>query len=171
MGKFSLTEKLMESAMKGSLEKSKVQTDEIDDGFFLAMLGVKRSYTSECVICLSDEMMGTTCGCGHTEIVVFRPCGHSVCVAPCFYQMCQSKNIILNRTEMKTADGRVFKYANENIKDVSTARNFQCPTCRQNVESSFRAEEVFFSPQIFSSPYSEFSLDEFVTILKMKYCY
>ena len=35
--------------------------------------------------------MGTTCGCGHTEITVFRPCGHSVCSNPCFIEMMRDK--------------------------------------------------------------------------------
>ena len=167
-----ITEELLKAATKAeSLHASGHAYDQIDNSVFLAILGLKRSYKSECVICLSDNMMGTTCGCGHTEIVVFRPCGHSVCIDPCFYELCRSKCIELQGKTMETSDGKTFRYANESIKDVSSARNFVCPTCMQIVQSCFRAEDVMFSPVLFSHPYSDFSLDEFAQRLHFIYSY
>ena len=41
--------------------------DVLSDGLFLAALGCSgRNYRRDCAICLTDNIMGTTCGCGHT---------------------------------------------------------------------------------------------------------
>lgn len=51
---------------------------------FLARLGRDgRDYRAHCAICQTTDVIGTTCGCGHAEICVFRPCGHAMCAAPC----------------------------------------------------------------------------------------
>lgn len=77
-----LITKLMMKIHFKKFEKEKIDQHDSD---FLAQLGIKqRNYKSNCAICLTDDIMGTTCGCGHREIAVFRPCGHSVCVSPCF---------------------------------------------------------------------------------------
>jgi hypothetical protein len=110
------------------------------DCLFMAVLGQTRDYRAGCVICLSDHMMGTTCGCGHTEIVVFRPCGHSVCVKPCFEQFAASKSAKLGPTIMTTADGQQFEVVG--AANVDEACGFPCPTCRSMVQQCFRAEET-----------------------------
>lgn len=55
----------------------------LDDYTFLAKIGSIRDWTKDCVICL-DEKTGHVCDCGHSEIVIFRGCGHSMCRHPCF---------------------------------------------------------------------------------------
>lgn len=103
------------------------------DSDFLALLQRNRDYKEGCAICLTDEIMGTTCGCGHTEIVVFRPCGHSVCCSPCFTDLCSSKGIELKHDS---------KYMDQTIKDVYSARGFECLICRTDVRRCFRAERI-----------------------------
>lgn len=122
------------------LEKIIHDNNDSDSNFmFLLKLGYKRNWKSECVICLSDDMMGTTCKCGHTEIAVFRPCGHSVCVSPCFQDLVQTAKIELTRETITFGD-QVF-YVGNKMK-IDGVNNFKCPTCRQNVEHTFRAENV-----------------------------
>lgn len=111
-----------------------------DDFTFLMKLGLKRDWKAGCVICLSDDMMGTTCTCGHTEIAVFRPCGHSVCVNPCFNLMMEKISIDLQPTTIESTNGVRFEIPTKlNINDCG---NFDCPTCRQKVDRCFRAEDV-----------------------------
>ena len=120
-------------------------TNELDDFTFLLSLGLKRNWKSECPICLSEEMMGTTCGCGHTEIVVFRPCGHSICASPCFEEFIK---VGLKEAEMKI-DGQTFIVAGK--MDIDNCKDFGCPTCRRNVEACFRAEDVWAPKDMLNS--------------------
>ena len=113
-----------------------IKLSQISDIDFLAYLQRDRDYKENCAICLTDKMMGTTCSCGHTEIVVFRPCGHSVCCSPCFYDVCSTKNI-----ELKHDDA----YVDLTIKDIYSAGEFECHMCRTNVERCFRAERICVS--------------------------
>ena len=115
----------------------------VSDGLFLATVGAKRNWKSGCVICLSDKMMGTTCGCGHTEIVMFRPCGHSICIEPCFKKMMGRLNIPLGRRTVTYGDQTFFigNEADVNLKfDTGDRKRFMCPTCRSPVQSTFRIE-------------------------------
>lgn len=114
------------------------------DDVFLGLLQLMgRDYKAGCVICLSEEMMGTTCTCGHTEIVVFRPCGHSVCVEPCFRQLCTSNGIAPQRRTITLPNGQVMFVGSQMA--VNGVSGFACPTCRTNVASCFRAENVHTS--------------------------
>lgn len=99
-----------------------LNNDQISDCLFLALHGTQRNYRNGCAICLRDDIMGTTCGCGHIEIVVFRPCGHSVCARPCFEDFTKHNNI-------------------------TNGCNFDCPICRQRVQKTFRAENVKIDPE------------------------
>lgn len=63
--------------------KGLLMNDKQSDSEFLMALSMKRNWKQGCAICLADKIMGTTCSCGHTEITIFRPCGHSVCSNPC----------------------------------------------------------------------------------------
>ena len=116
---------------------------EDSDLLFLALLARKRrNYKSGCAICLTDEIMGTTCSCGHTEICVFRPCGHSACASPCFkaaFGEGKPRQITL-------PDGKTFLLPSQH--DVSEIRNFACHMCRGNVDAVFRAENAFIKPQL-----------------------
>ena len=93
------------------------------DTIFLAKIGLQRDWKSGCAICLTDNIMGTTCSCGHTEIGIFRPCGHSICIDPCF-----SKFI-----DKDTSFEQGRDYSDQNIT---------CHLCRSQIEYIFRAERI-----------------------------
>jgi len=46
---------------------------KMSDFLFLSVVGSTRNWRSECAICLTDEIMGTVCQCGHTETVMLPP--------------------------------------------------------------------------------------------------
>ena len=125
-----LLDKLLMSKEEDKQEKDQEEQETLFDFLFLVKLNqAKRKWKENCAICLTDEMKGTSCDCGHTEIVVFRPCGHSVCCDPCFVQLMQFRQIDLARTVRG---------------DVKVPGNcsFPCPYCRTIVTRTFRAEEV-----------------------------
>ena len=129
--------------LNGYIKKKKLSDKTLTDFEFIAVLGKVRNYKSNCAICLIDKMMGTTCTCGHTEITVFRPCEHSLCTNPCFYNFIKSKGKELKREKftVKKQEKTLTVYSNRmNIKELG---NFPCPLCRINVDSVFRAEEVW----------------------------
>lgn len=123
------------SLLLNAIENTKIMNDFV----FLAKLGLSRNWKSGCGICLTDKIMGTTCTCGHTEIAVFKPCGHSVCANPCFKQFIEHKEIKLKPTEV-VVDGQKFIMPT-NI-DININTNFECPLCREIVKSVFKAEDV-----------------------------
>lgn len=124
-----------------------VADDDGDDVFLAVLQSSGRSYRSGCAICLSEDMMGTTCGCGHTEIVVFRPCGHSMCVEPCFLEFVAHHNITLGPIREQQPDGKWT--IRVNTPDVRTASGFACPLCRTTVVRCFRAEETRITSKSF----------------------
>jgi hypothetical protein len=120
----------------------KLDKKEIDqhDSDFLALLAMKhRNYKSDCAICLTDNIMGTTCGCGHREIAVFRPCGHSVCVNPCFQEFVKHNDIKLQQQTFKVGNQTMYVVGKKKIDGVG---GFDCPICRQEVRRTFRFEET-----------------------------
>jgi len=153
-----LQDEILKCLEDGLVEHLKKAIDErdhhLDDNLFFAKLALDgRNYRSGCVICLADKMMGTTCSCGHTEIVVFRPCGHSICVNPCFQDLCKSlHDIELKPKRFRTPDGKTF--ITPTCVDVTSAKGFDCPTCRTTVTSCFRAEHTYLS-QDFLKPLIE----------------
>lgn len=124
-----------------------VAAEEGDDVFLAVLQSSGRSYRAGCAICLTDKMMGTTCSCGHTEIAVFRPCGHSMCIAPCFTQFMASRDIALGVMRQQLSDGTWLTYSNKvGVSDVS---GFPCPLCRTDVAHCFRAEETCITSEVF----------------------
>ena len=114
------------------------------NAIFLAKLGKKRNWKHSCCVCLEDEIMGTTCKCGHTEIAIFRPCGHSLCVSPCFRGFVKDQ-IQLERRRIKCGDKEIM-ILNDNAVEIDlNDTNFSCPLCRVTVTSTFRAENVSFN--------------------------
>jgi hypothetical protein len=91
-----------------------------DEGNFWFLMGIQHDWKTGCVICLADEIKGTTCGCGHTETIVFRECGHSICANPCYLEL------------MRPAKKR------------SVPEGTLCPTCRAPIDRIFQAEDVRF---------------------------
>ena len=128
--------------VKNSIDQ--IQVDESSSDFvFLAKLSSRRNWKSGCAVCLTDNIMGTACTCGHTEIAVFRPCGHAMCAKPCFYEYIKTKN---NNTKLEaktltTKDGMVFTIPSQLNIDMKNP-GFNCYLCNQEVESVFRAEDV-----------------------------
>ena len=126
-----------------TLKNDKKELDNLE--FLIELTCIKqRSWRQGCVICLSDEMTGTTCGCGHTEIVVFRPCEHSICINSCFENWMKTLDIQL---EPKTIEiqGQIFvvgSQKNTNLDLSGLDQNVKCPTCRSKIEKTFRAEDV-----------------------------
>lgn len=124
------------------------------DAEFLAQLN--RNWKEGCAICLTDKIMGTTCGCGHTEIIVFRPCGHSCCKEPCFF-------------EFNKAAPRKKRYLKVQIKLLSFAANLPSQlrvdltvTCVVNQSSQCFGPRKFhflvsFRIHLFKSVFQKFS--------------
>lgn len=111
---------------------------------FLLELGKHRNWKKECAICLTEDIMGTTCKCGHTEITIFRPCGHSVCTQPCFKGMMKESNQpIIPRTF--SSGGQVFEMVGS--VDVQNVSGMTCHMCRQEIESAFQAQDCRFNSE------------------------
>jgi hypothetical protein len=108
---------------------------------FLAEIGAVRNWKSGCAICLTEKIMGTTCGCGHTEIAVLRPCGHAICAKPCFMDMMDKMHgTKFEDKQIKTNDGHQLVIIGQ--KDINRDLEISCPLCRGKTTSVFRAEEV-----------------------------
>jgi hypothetical protein len=135
-------EKLGTFLKKELLEFGRKETDE-NDLEFLFHLGLKRNWKRECAICLVDDIMGTTCGCGHTEITVFRPCGHSVCTNPCAQEIMKSNNIETRERRIETTEGSTMIIVG--TTDVSNIRNIKCHLCRANITSAFQAQDLMIN--------------------------
>ena len=119
-----------------------IKEDREDNFMFLAKLGKKRNWKEICAICLVDDIMGTTCGCGHTEIVIFKPCGHSICVSPCFEDWMKSLNIELEQ-QTKIIDGKSFIIGNQKNVDLDFHNDYpKCPICKTDIHATFRAEDT-----------------------------
>ena len=122
---------------------NKLDDKNLSDCEFLTLLGTKRNYKSGCAICLTDKIMGTTCTCGHTEIAVFRPCGHSVCANPCFDLLMNSVGIEL-KPQIFSANGQTWtRGTGDKVQKDIRVSGFNCPICRTRVNSTFRAEETY----------------------------
>lgn len=112
--------------------------NKVNDIKFLVLLGRQRDW-KECALCLEDENMGKTCNCGHTEIVIYRPCGHTICSKPCFGQIMKNKGIKL---KPKTYNINGQEYITPNSKNIDLDVNFKCHICNQLVTRTFQAENI-----------------------------
>ena len=131
---------LLANETPGVIEK--IVAAHPDSNFaFLAELGKQRNWKAECSICLKDKNIGTTCGCGHTEIVVFRPCGHAICSLPCFRDLMKSHKCQLKPKGFKTSDGQAFIIPTSPNVDLDNVP-FNCPVCRGKIDKTFQAETV-----------------------------
>lgn len=114
----------------------------MDNFTFLSKIALKRNWKKECCVCLVEDIMGTTCGCGHTEIVVFRPCSHAICINPCFIKWTKSV-LDLKPKELVTNDGQRFIMPTVAEVDLNLrGKNITCPMCRTVIDETFRAEDV-----------------------------
>lgn len=87
-----LDKKIKVDLLIGLLKYLKSNPDIKSNFDCLIRLNTKREWTSHRMICLDEECMGETCPCGHTEIVVFKPCSHSMCSKPCYVDFSKSNN-------------------------------------------------------------------------------
>jgi hypothetical protein len=121
--------------------KKKNLTEPCSDFEFLfKVAGNLRNWKEDCCYCLTEKIMGTTCGCGHTEIAIFRPCGHSICAQPCFEEFATGHGINLEPKTISTA-GMTFTVGGQKNINIKP-NNLNCPICRGNIDAVFRAEDV-----------------------------
>ena len=106
--------KYVPEAMKKHYQSGGLGKTPEDDYGFLLDLGAKRNWKSGCAICLTDKITGTTCGCGHTEIAVFRPCGHTICANPCFEEFMKSKGAPALQPQNVVIAGKVMQIVGKN---------------------------------------------------------
>lgn len=118
------------------LEGKSLSDTSLTNDTFLALLSKNRNWREECAICLNNCDMGQVCKCGHSRIVIFRPCGHSMCIDPCFYSYLESLGYNLNN---KTEEGYTI------IIDISIYNGFKCPLCRTIITKTFQAEYIKLS--------------------------
>lgn len=102
---------------------------------FLARLSLQRYWNHSCMICL-EEHIGKTCQCGHCDVVIFRPCGHSMCLYSCFMDFMGVALPVVT-----TADGRTVQC----VHNINMDTNFECPTCRNVVTQTFNSNDARYS--------------------------
>ncbi len=115
------------------VKKIDIKDKKIDDFHFLAALGAKRNWKEECAICLENKKVGITCGCGHTEIVIFRPCGHSMCMK-CFVIFMEKGGTPLKQKIFECGDQT---FTSPGIMETNLDTNFKCHMCRDIVSHTF----------------------------------
>ena len=72
--------------------------------------------------------MGITCSCGHKEIAVLRPCGHTMCANPCFEKYILHNKIMLE-DDFKVKDGFLCYFENQKKIDMDVVSLLKCPKC------------------------------------------
>lgn len=116
---------------------------DLNDKIFATLIGIKRDWKHECPLCLVDDHK--TCSCGHSDSVMFRPCGHTIC-APCFPNLRMMYELPKLKPATITLTGVKFLIGDK--KNVNTSGGFDCPLCRTAVTSTFDVESSQF-PQRF----------------------
>lgn len=115
-------------------------TPNCTDFEFLARLSLKRRWDHECMLCLDDKHMGQTCDCGHKDIVIFRPCGHSMCLKTCFIEFMENKGHIFTGKQI-ASDGKVYTVVGKPECDLCV--NFDCPVCQSKVTHTFNSSDTY----------------------------
>ena len=121
-----------------------------DTSFAMYIAGVKgRSWKDGCAICLEDDDMGVTCGCGFTEIVMFKPCGHTLCI-PCFEKWMTSRDVVVEDKTVETESGESFQIVGFLDVDLNLkGKDVFCPMCKVELDSSFRLEGLVLSDKLY----------------------
>jgi hypothetical protein len=122
--------------LKTCSETLDLNSSEISNFSFLLKLRMTRE-TDECFLCLNkSENYICPCCCFIKNEVIFRPCGHFVCLK-CFEKMMESENVVL---ENKIGPFGLVPYdpiTKKPHKNVTGISGFSCPVCRQKVCSTF----------------------------------
>ena len=104
----------------------------IKDSFFISKLVLqKRNIEEQCAICLHKHK-GLDCGCGYKQTAMFQPCGHSICLNPCFWKLLKMYN---------------FEFCSQKVSTISERKidgihGFPCPICKTKVLRTFKYEDV-----------------------------
>lgn len=111
---------------------------------FMMTICQKRDPVNDaCFLCLEEGggrgLKGVVCRCGCVEVVIFRPCGHSACLMPCFVDFCTSKGVSLKNEKTTNTTN---EYTHGVTLDVSLMPAFGCPVCRQIVQSVFNVQDL-----------------------------
>lgn len=140
-------EKLVPQKLEDIIKTLDIRNPSLSNFEFLALLGKERNWKEGCAICLAEKIMGTSCTCGHTEISVFRPCGHTLCNKPCFVDFMKSKKYQSKPKTFTTRDGE--KLTVVGAFESETNFEFVCPLCTQTVTNTFQAQDICFECDIF----------------------
>ena len=122
------------------LEKKK-KGEELTDFMFVVEQSTRRNWMHDCPLCL-EEQVGVVCGCGHTEVAMFRPCGHTMCSRPClerYVREVTGSRLPPSFCEAVDNDGKTVTFQRMGVLDITKARDFPCPLCRGNVERTIEA--------------------------------
>lgn len=133
---FKYANAIIKEAIQEIDQKGPAKDSDFDK---LVVVSAVRDFHSECAVCLeSGGKMGVTCSCGQTEIAIFCPCMHAVCVH-CYEGMAAQANIELKDEIKHTAYGD-FRVVGK--KKLETNGTLRCPLCRAVIERVFREENV-----------------------------
>ena len=150
--KMSIYEAVINGAKEGVLNfmSSISDINESHDNFtFLAHIGGKIDWKHYCPSCDKDKHVGKTCSCGHTEIVMFRPCGHTMCIKPCYIKFREEEKLSKLKPIVFKINGKDYTCGQLSV-DQDT--DFDCPICSDKVVKTFRAETVKLDESMFDLP-------------------
>jgi hypothetical protein len=116
-----VTEKVKQLLLQINNQKSDVK--------FLVSLGNKNNWKEECMICHTENPKNTD---DRSDITILRPCGHSVCLNPCFKKMLEEHNIIY------APDERIFV---DELTKEELSTTF-CPLCKKMVKHAFQPYDI-----------------------------
>lgn len=125
----------------------------------VGLTGLKRNWKECCAICLEDNHMGKTCNCGHTEITMFQPCGHTICTKSCFVDFREKLKLPALKCKEYFFGDQKF-YAPDTL-DVNTKDEFICPICKCKVIETFDPNNINMSNSL--------DLDQMIDMIKKAY--
>jgi hypothetical protein len=114
-------------------------SDDIPDAVFMLLMSKQRNWSKECAICLENHM-GKICNCGHKEITMFKPCGHTICSSPCFTELYKSSGFKALEFMRFEQDSEIREILG--TYDTNTNGGFNCPLCRTPVTKTFSTENI-----------------------------
>lgn len=114
---------------------------KMDNFTFLVHLALKRNWKKDCGICHIDDIKGTKCVCGCADIVILRPCGHAICLKPCFIKWFENK--LEFKPKMYSGNGYTFiDNASYNVNLDLKDKKIECPACQVLIKETFQTSEI-----------------------------